>query len=111
MRKVGVWTILGAGLLNAVGHLPQTPGTALVRDLVQPGAYLIVAGAAAAAAHDRKDLVLLVLGVTLLAAYPFDLQDVARLLIPMGIGITVGSILRSTIKHEQPEARHERPTR
>ena len=27
MRKVGVWTILGAGLLNGVGRLPQTPGT------------------------------------------------------------------------------------
>ena len=100
MRKVGVWTLLGAGLLNATATLPQLAGTALLLDWLSPGAYLIVASSTAAAAHDRKDLVLLTLLATLLGAYPFDAQQLERLLIPMGIGILTGSIVRSTLQHD-----------
>jgi hypothetical protein len=110
--KVIVWAILAAGVLNAVALLPQAPGVALVLEWVQPGAYTIIASTIAAAAHDRKEMVMLILLGTLLAAYPFDVQDVARLLIPMGIGILLGSLLRTTIQQEQqPERHHELPAR
>lgn len=113
MLKVGVWTLLGAGLLNGVARLPyHPPGVLLLLEWAAPGAYTIIAGSSAAAAHDRKDLIILILLLTMLAAYPFDLQDLARLLIPLGTGILLGSILRTTIKHEEPQEQpHERTRR
>lgn len=110
MRKVGVWTLLVAGVLNGVGRLPQSPGTALLRDLIEPGAYLIFAGAVSAATFDRKDLVLLVFVITLIGAYPFDVSALARLLIPLGIGILIGMLLRPLLQQEQG-GRHERSAR
>ena len=113
MLKVTVWALLGAGLLNGLARLPyHPPGVLLLMEWAAPGAYTIIAGSSAAAAHDRKDLIILILLLTLLAAYPFDVQDIARLLIPLGSGILLGSILRTTIKHEEPpEQSHERPHR
>ena len=113
MLKVIVWTILSAGLLNGIARLPNhPPGLVLLMEWASPGAYTIISGSSAAAAHDRKDLIILILLLTMLAACPFDLQDVARLLIPLGSGILLGSILRNTLKEETPpEHPHERTPR
>jgi hypothetical protein len=113
MLKVIIWALLGAGLLNGLARIPHhAPGLLLLMEWAAPGAYTIIASSIAAAAHDRKDLIVLILLLTMLAAYPFDAQDVARLLIPLGSGILLGSILRTTLQQEQPqEARHERAPR
>jgi hypothetical protein len=110
MLQVIVWTLALAGLLNITAFLPQRPGIAFLLAIVQPGAYLIVASATASAAHERKDLLLIVLLLTALAAYPYDAQELARLLIPLGVGILAGTLLRTTLKQQQHHERTTRPT-
>jgi hypothetical protein len=106
-----VWAIIGTALLNMLALLPHPPGVTLVLGWLQPGAYIIVASATAAAARERHDLIILILLIAMLAAYPFDLQEVARLLMPLGLGILLGSILRTTIQQEPPERPYERAPR
>jgi hypothetical protein len=110
MLKVTTWSLLLAGLFNVAALLPQVPGLALFLGLVRPGAFTIVASSIAAAAHERKDLILGILLVTVLAAYPFGIDELARLLIPLGVGILLGGLLRSALLQEQSHGT-ERPTR
>ena len=110
MLKVITWALLLAGLLNAITLLPQRPGFMLLLEVVRPGAFTIVAGSIAAAAHQRKDLILGILLVTLLAAYPLGTEELARLLIPLGVGILLGGLLRSALLQKQAHGT-ERPTR
>ena len=111
MLKVIVWAIIGAGLLNVLAVLPHPAGVTLLLGWLQPGGYTIVASATAAAARDRKDLIIAIVLIAILAAYPIDGPEMARLLMPLGLGILLGSLIRSTTQQEPTERPYERAPR
>lgn len=94
--------VIITALLNAANLLPKPGGLAFGMALVQPGAFSIFAASIAAALHDRKALVVLILGMIILLGTPNDIQDFARLLIPEGLGIITGMLARHLINEETP---------
>lgn len=92
--------IVITGLLHAVGLFSLPDGVRLALGVIEPGAYTIFSGSAAAALHDRKAWVLLILLLIGLLGYGNDLQGYARLLAPEGIGI-LGGMLAKTFAQEE----------
>ena len=94
--------VIIAAVLNAANFFPKPTGVALALHLVQPGAFSIFAASTAAALHDRKALVLLILGLIVLIGSPADSESFARFLIPEGLGIITGCLAKRLVTEETP---------
>ena len=94
--------VIFTGVLNAANFFPKPVGVGILMHLIQPAAFTIVAASTAAALHDRRAGVLLILALIVLVGSPADMNALARFLIPLGLGIITGSLVRRLVMEELP---------
>lgn len=83
---------IGVAVMHILRHLVgDRPGFHAVFEVLQPGGFVPFAATLAAAIHLQRALVLVILTVTLLAAWPWNLQGLERFMIPLGSGILAGT--------------------
>jgi hypothetical protein len=86
-------------LMHLFRHLLQgRPGFRAVFDVLAPGGFVPFAATLSAAVHLQRALVLVILGLTLLGGWPWDLQGLERLVIPIGVGILAGTGLARVLR-------------
>jgi hypothetical protein len=89
------------------GVLARVPDTGL-RDalaLVSAGVFIPFSLSVSAGLHNQRMLIVVVLVLTLLIAWPFHTDNAARLIIPIPAGLLVGTALRYLLVHK-PEDHH-----
>jgi len=98
-----VVTLIQAVLVFALMHLLSRvlhgrPGFAVVFDMLGTGGFIPFATSVTAAMQRQRGLVLVILLVTLLAAWPWTLVELEHLVVPIGVGILVGTGLRRILR-------------
>ena len=98
MLKVLAHALACCAALHLLRTVLTGPGFALVLGSIELGGFTVVSLVAAGVLHRQPPVVLIVLGVALIATYPDT--DVIRIIIPVGGGVLLGTLLRSLVVQE-----------
>jgi len=105
LRTLAYAAIILAGLL-ILSSLVKAQGFTAVLGIIGYGAYLPFSLTTAAAITNQRGIVITISIIVLLSIIPCTLQDFARAVAPIGIGILTGIALQHAIH----ESREETPS-
>lgn len=105
LRTLAYAAIILAGLL-VLSSLVKAPGFAAVLGIIGYGAYLPFSITAAAAITNQRGIIITIALIVLFSIVPCTMQEFARAVAPIGIGILTGIALQHAIL----ESREETPS-
>lgn len=106
LRTLAYAAIILAGLL-IVSSLVKAPGFAAVLGIIGYGAYLPFSLTAAAAITNQRGILIATALIVLLSVVPCTVQELARAVAPIGIGILGGVALQHAIRESREEMPRE----
>lgn len=102
LRTLAYAAIILAGLL-VLSSLVKAQGFAAILGIIGYGAYLPFSLTAAAAITNQRGIIITIALIVLLSIVPCTLQDLARAVAPIGIGILTGIALQHAIRESSQE--------
>jgi hypothetical protein len=102
LRTLAYAAIILAGLL-ILSSLVKAPGFAAVLGIIGYGAYLPFSLTAAAAITNQRGILITIALIVLLSIVPCTLQEFARAVAPIGIGLLTGIALQHAIRESREE--------
>jgi heme/copper-type cytochrome/quinol oxidase subunit 1 len=102
LRTLAYAAIILAGLL-ILSSLVKAQGFAAVLGIIGYGAYLPFSLTAAAAITNQRGIIITISIIVLLSTVPCTMQDFARAIAPLGVGILSGIALQYAIRESSEE--------
>lgn len=103
LHALAILVVINVG--NTLVAHAQLPGFTFALGLLRYGAFVPFSVAAAAGLHRQRALVVALVVITLLAAWPFSIADLSHVLTPIAIGLLIGTGLRNLIAESQSSTR------